>query len=66
MNSEIKDRSVIYNLWFEFVTVEGKVFKSETSQINCTEVCDEMGYVHRDIVAKKFDDILNKEIVKIE
>ena len=67
MNSEIKDRSVIYNLWFEFVTVEGgKVFKSAISQIDCTEVCDEMGYVHRDIVAKKFDDILNKEMVKIE
>ena len=67
INSEIKERTALYNIWFDFVTLEeGKIFTSEVSTIDCTKVCDERGFVSREEVVKYFDEILKKEVAKVE
>ena len=48
INSEIKDKTSIYNIWFNFSVIQdNKIFKSEIRQIDCTKVYDERGFIDK-------------------
>jgi hypothetical protein len=64
-SSEIKDHSHFYELWFEFVNLENKKFSSEKRNIDCSKICDDRGYVQKDLVIEKLKEIISQEISKI-
>ena len=67
INSEIKDKTSIYNIWFNFSVVQdNKIFKSEIRQIDCTKVYDERGFIDKEATNKFFKTILNEELAKID
>ena len=61
-----ENKFYIYKIWFDF-SIEGKKEKITTEQtdIDCTRVYDERGYIHRDQVIKYFKDVLKAELSKI-
>ena len=67
INSEIKDKTSIYNIWFNFSVIQdNKIFKSEIRQIDCTKVYDERGFIDKEATNKFFKTILNEELAKID
>jgi len=62
LSSEIKDYDHLYQMWIEFVTLEGRIVKSEIFKLDCTKVCDEKGYVNRDLVFQQFKKIFDEEL----
>ena len=63
--SEVKNRTSKYEIWFEFDF--GKEKKTTNKDvINCPEVFDERGYIHKDKLNKIFDKILNEKVSKFE
>jgi len=66
INSEIKNRTSKYEIWFEFEFENNKKFLSEKFDFNCTEVFDERGYIHKEKLYKIFDKIFNNVLSKLE
>ena len=67
INSEIKDKTAIYNIWFNFSVVQDNhQFKSEIKQIDCTKVYDERGFIDKDAVNRYFKSILDEQLAKID
>jgi hypothetical protein len=64
ISSEIKDHSHFYELWFEFIATSGQFIPSDRITIDCTELCDERGYVVKSSVTKKFKTILDEQLAK--
>jgi hypothetical protein len=64
-SSEIKDHSHFYEIWFEFVNLENQKFSSEKRTIDCSKICDDRGYVQKDLVIEKLMEILTQEVTKI-
>ena len=55
----------IYKLWFDFIFQDNQAVVSDISEINCTEVYDERGYIHNDQVVKKLRNIIKAIIPKV-
>jgi hypothetical protein len=62
LSSEIKEYSHIYNLGFELITLDGRIIPTEKVELDCTKLCDEMGYVNSDLVSKQFKSILDDQL----
>ena len=59
-------RKHIYKLWFELIFNDGKErIKTDISEINCIEVFDEKGYIHKDKVLKFVKNIIKATIPKV-
>ena len=69
IHSEIDEkdnkRKHIYKLWFDFKLDDKTTKKTEISEINCTDVYDERGYIHNDKVTKFLRNIIKTNIPKI-
>lgn len=66
INSEVKDRTYVYNIWFDFITLEGHKFKSPVKTIDCTTVCDERGYMIKDNIVKAFTQLFHESLKVVE
>jgi len=66
-HSEIDDsHKNIYNLWFDFTFLDDKkTASSDKIKIDCTEIFDERGYLHKDKLTKIFKAIFKGELEKI-
>jgi len=62
ISSEIKDFSHIYNLWFDFITLDGRKIQSEKIDVDCTKLCDERGHVKIEIVFQQFKSIIDNQL----
>ena len=66
VHSEIDIKNIrrkhIYNLWFDLVFEDDEAITTDVSEIDCTKVIDERGYVHNDKVVKKLKLIIKKKI----
>ena len=64
---DMKDnkRKHIYKLWFDFIFYDNQAVSSDISEINCTEVYDERGYIHNDKVVNKLRNIIKTIIPKV-
>ncbi len=60
----MEDTSRFYELWFDFVTLNGQVLPTEKMKIDITQVCDERGYVIGSIVVDKFQTIFDTQLKK--
>ena len=66
IDSKNNKRKHIYKLWFDLILDNSKEkVKTDISEINCTEVIDERGYIHRDKVLKILKSIIKSTIPKI-
>ncbi len=67
IHSDIEDKKRhIYKLWFDFTFLENpNKITTKKIDINCTEVYDERGYIHKDRVIKFFKPILKQHITEI-
>ena len=55
----------IYKLWFDLIFENGKEkVKTDVSEINCTEIYDDRGYIHRDKILKTLKNIIKTTIPK--
>ena len=67
INSEIKDKTSIYNIWFNFTALQdGTKHKSEVRQIDCTKVYDDRGFIDKEATNKFFKAILDEELAKVQ
>ena len=66
-HSDIEDeKKYIYKLWFDFTFFESQnKITTKKVDINCTEVYDERGYIHKDKVIKFFKPIFKQHITEI-
>ena len=66
VHSEIDMKNIrrkhIYNLWFDLIFEDDEAITTDVSEIDCTKVIDERGYVHNDKVVKKLKHIIKKKI----
>ena len=61
------DKKHIYKIWFDFTIIGNeKKITTEKKDINCIEVYDERGYIHKDKVLKFFKALFKEQISKIE
>ena len=58
-------RKHIYKLWFDFIFYDNSSVTSDITEINCTEVYDERGYIHNDKVVKQLRNIIKAIITKV-
>ena len=58
-------RKHIYKLWFDFIFYDNSSVTSDITEINCTEVYDERGYIHNDKVVKQLRNIIKAIIPKV-
>ena len=66
IDSKNNKKKHIYKLWFDFFLSDKKEkVKSEIFDINCTEVIDERGYIHKDKVLKTLKHIIKSTFPKI-
>ena len=68
IHSDIEDnRKHIYKIWFDFSFLESqnKPITTEKFDINCTEVFDERGYIHKEKVTKIFKKLFREQITKV-
>ena len=69
VHSEIDMKNIkkkhIYKLWFDFVFEDGQATTSDITEINCTDVYDERGYIHGDKVIKQLKNIIRSIFPKI-
>ena len=67
INSEIKDKTSTYNIWFNFTALQdNKKFNSEIRKIDCTKVYDERGFIDKEATNRFFKSILDEEVSKID
>ena len=64
ISSEIKDHSHFYEIWFEFVQVNGEIISSDRIRIDCTELCDDRGYVIKSAIFDRFKKNLEEQLAK--
>lgn len=64
ISSEIKDHSKFYEIWFDFTTIKGKNINSDRLSLDCSELCDDRGYVVKSIVQQKFKNLIEDQIEK--
>lgn len=62
LSSEVKEHSHIYNLGFEFETLDGRIIPTDKIELDCTKLCDERGYVNANLVTKQFKSILDDQL----
>ena len=64
---DMKDnkRKHIYKMWFDFIFEDNQAVTTDISEINCTDVYDERGYVHSDKVLKTLKHIIKSTVPKI-
>ena len=55
----------IYKLWFDFIFEDKQSTTSDITEINCTDVYDERGYIHSDKVIKHLKNIIRSIFPKI-
>ena len=67
IHSDIEDKQkYIYKICFDFIFLEdGNKITTQKVDINCTEVYDERGYIHKDKVIKYFKAIFKDQLSKI-
>jgi hypothetical protein len=65
LNSEVKEYTEIYLLGIEFIMKDVTIKKAEEIKLNCNELIDERGYVVKEEINKKFQEVLNKSLKKI-
>ena len=69
VHSEIDMKNIkrkhIYKLWFDFIFEDNQAVSTDISEINCTNVIDERGYVHNDKVIKILRNIIKSTIPDI-
>ena len=65
ISSDIQEYSTLYTLWFDFITNSGMKIQSEKRTIDCTKICDDRGYILKDVVYDMFKNILSEELMKI-
>ena len=67
IHSDIDDaKKYIYKIWFDFTFLEdGNMITTQKAEINCTEVYDERGYIHKDKVIKYFKGLFKDQLSKI-
>ena len=66
IDSKNNKRKHIYKLWFDLTLDNSKEnVKTDISEINCTEVFDERGYLHKDKVLKMLKNYIKATIPKI-
>jgi hypothetical protein len=64
INSEIKDHSHLYILWFEFITKDNKVIETEKFQVDASTLCDVKGYVQKEFVESTFSKIFEQQLTQ--
>jgi hypothetical protein len=66
ISSDIKDHSHQYNFWVEFITKTGDSVIPEKIVLDCTKLCDEKGYVIKNLVhtifKEKFNELLSHKL----
>lgn len=62
ISSEIKDYCHMYNLWFDFITLDGRKIQSEKVEVDCTKLCDERGNVKSEMVFQQFKSIFDHQL----
>ena len=67
IHSDIEDdKKYIYKIWFDFFIKEDEnKITSSKAEIDCTEVYDERGYIHKDKVIKYFKSLFKDHISKV-
>ena len=66
IDSKNNKRKHIYKLWFDLTLDNSKEnVKTDISEINCTEVFDERGYLHKDKVLRMLKNYIKATIPKI-
>ena len=67
LHSDIEDdKKYIYKIWFDFYILEdNSKVTTKKAEINCTEVYDERGYIHRDKVIKYFKNLFKEHIAQV-
>ena len=69
VHSEIDMKNIkrkhIYKFWFDFIFEDNQAVSTDISEINCTNVIDERGYVHNDKVIKILRNIIKSTIPDI-
>ena len=67
IHSDIEEKKqYIYKIWFDFVILEdGNKITTQKVDIDCTEVYDERGYIHKENVIKYFKSLFKDQISKI-
>ena len=67
IHSDIEDdKKYMYKLWFDFTIQDtGNIITTQKVDINCTEVYDERGYIHRDKVIKLFKALFKDQVSKV-
>ena len=55
----------IYKLWFELIFDDNKKIKTDVFDINCTEIYDDRGYIHRDKILKVLRNFIKATFPKI-
>ena len=59
-------KQYIYKIWFDFVILEdGNKITTQKVDIDCTEVYDERGYIHKEKVLKIFKPLLKEQVSKV-
>ena len=58
-------RKHIYKFWFDFIFEDNQTVTTEISEINCTNVIDEKGYIHGDKVLKILKNVIKRIIPKV-
>ena len=66
IHSDIEDdRKHIYKIWFDFSIQDSEsIITSQKTDINCTEVYDERGYIHKDKVINIFKALFKEQVSK--
>ena len=66
IDSKNNKRKHIYKLWFDISFEDSKErVKTDITEINCTDVYDERGYIHKDKVMKILRNIIKTTFPKI-
>ena len=66
IDSNNNKRKHIYKLWFDLKLDNTKeIIKTDVTEINCTEVFDERGYIHKEKVLKILKNFIKSTIPKI-
>ena len=65
IDSKNNKKKHIYKLWFDIKMDNKEIIKTNISEINCTDVYDERGYIHKDKFMKILREIIKSTIPKI-
>ena len=68
IHSDIEEeKKHIYKIWFDFSFLENKnkSITTEKFDINCTDIYDERGYIHREKIQKIFKELFKQQVSKV-